>query len=429
MAEFTDLPIDLPGAAAPKPAEDRQDRKEKRRFLDVGSWFVLRGKIDVTFLLLTLLLLGIGLAMLLSASFVSAYYDTAGSEAGPDSLFYFRKQVFFAAVGIVVMLGITLLPYRLLRNVWVPLVGMILVTLLLLVVVVKTMGISSAESSRSHGADRWIVLGGGFRFQPSELLKPALIYTYAVLGTMFRDKMGKFRYGVLPYVLLMGVYAVLLLLQPHLSATVIVIAVTFIMMWASGTKWQWLVLGIVLMWVAYQFVVHNREFLLKITEKFNYIYSRIDAWHDPTNRELEGTWQIRQSLNAIGSGGFLGLGLGQSRQKYLYLPEEHNDYIFSIVCEELGFVGAVLILALFAVLVVRGYWLAVHCRNRFDSLLITGFTSHLALQVLLNVAVVTNLFPATGISLPFFSYGGTALIMQLAEIGVILFASRGIEDK
>ena len=160
-----------------------------------------------------------------------------------------------------------------------------------------------------------------------------------------------------------------------------------------------------------------------------YAGERIVAWLDKDYSPLDARWQTNNSLYAIGSGGILGLGLGQGRQKYLYLPEEHNDFIFSVVCEELGFVGAILIIILFAMLIVRGYWLALHARDRYGALVITGLTSLLALQVFLNIAVVTNLVPCTGISLPFFSYGGTALWMQLVEIGIILSISRDIPLK
>jgi cell division protein FtsW len=153
---------------------------------------------------------------------------------------------------------------------------------------------------------------------------------------------------------------------------------------------------------------------------------RINAWLNPDDDPLNSGFQIRQSLNAVGSGGLLGLGLGQSRQKHLYLPEEHNDYIFAIVSEELGFIGAMLILMLFVLLIVRGYWLAMNASDKYSSLVVIGITSLLAIQVFLNVAVVTNMLPATGISLPFFSYGGTALWMQLVQIGIILSVSREI---
>ena len=159
-----------------------------------------------------------------------------------------------------------------------------------------------------------------------------------------------------------------------------------------------------------------------------YSADRISAWRDPFADSGDTGYQIVQSLYAIGSGGLFGLGLGQSRQKYLYLPEEHNDFIFSVICEELGFIGAGLILILFALLIVRGYWLAMHCRDRYSFLVCVGITSLLAIQVILNVAVCTNLIPCTGISLPFFSYGGTALLMQMAEMGIILSVSRDIPD-
>ena len=157
-----------------------------------------------------------------------------------------------------------------------------------------------------------------------------------------------------------------------------------------------------------------------------YVAARVASFRDPFSDLTGDGWQIVQSLYAIGSGGLSGLGLGMSRQKYLYLPEEHNDFIFSVVCEELGFIGAALIIILFALLIIRGYWLALHARDRFGSLLIVGITTLLAVQVFLNMAVVLNVIPATGIALPFFSYGGTALLIQLAEIGIILSVSRQI---
>ena len=160
---------------------------------------------------------------------------------------------------------------------------------------------------------------------------------------------------------------------------------------------------------------------------FPHASSRVQTWLDPFSDTSGDGYQIVQSLYAIGSGGLLGLGLGQSRQKYLYLPEEHNDFIFSVVCEELGYIGAILILALFAVLIVRGYWVAMHARDRYSSLVATGITTLLALQVFLNVAVVTNLIPCTGVSLPFFSYGGTALLIQMLEIGILLSISRDVK--
>lgn len=419
MADFTEFPVDLPQAGAARAGAAEKQEKKQRRWEKQGA-YQPRGRIDVTFLLLALLLLGVGLVMLLSASFVSSYYDTAGGGSPGDPLYYFRKQVLLAVVGLVAMVALSRLPYGLLR--WHLLPGVAVVAALGLLLLVTIIGRAAG------GAVRWVEIAG-IRFQPSELLKAALVYFFAEWGSRHADKMGTVKYGVVPYFGLMILFAGLLMLQPHLSATMIVVGITFIMMWASGTRWYYVLGGILLIWLLYLFAMANRDWLTGMVEKLNYIYARIDAWQDPEKERLADGWQILQSLYAIGSGGLLGLGLGQSRQKYLYLPEEHNDYIFSIICEELGFIGAVLILLLFMVLIIRGYWLAIHCRNRFDSLLITGFTSLLFLQVFLNVAVATNFLPSTGISLPFFSYGGTALIMQLGEVGLILLASRGIPDK
>ena len=420
MAEFTEFPLDLPQAEAPKQPESPEKQNQGRGRTAREGADQIRGRIDLTFLLLTLLLLGVGLVMMLSASYVSAYYDTVGGSNPGDPLYYFRRQVLMAILGLVLMVFLSRLPYGLLR--WQLLPYLALAAAAVLMILVTVIG------RASHGAVRWVQIGG-IRFQPSELLKAALVYFFAYWGSKHADRMGTFRIGALPHLVLMLGFAGLLMLQPHLSATMIVVGITLIMMWASGTRWYYVVGFVVLMWLLYLFAMANREWLTSLVEKFTYIYSRIDAWQDPEKERLGEGWQILQSLYAIGSGGLLGLGLGQSRQKYLYLPEEHNDYIFSIICEELGFIGAVLILLLFAVLIIRGYWLAMHCRNRFDALLITGFTSLLFLQVFLNVAVVTNFLPSTGISLPFFSYGGTALIMQLGEVGLILLASRGIPDK
>ncbi len=418
MAEFTEFPVDLPQGEAPQTDKPEEPKKKQRRWEKQGS-YQPRGRVDLTFLILAMLLLGVGLVMLLSASYVSAYYDTVGSgEANP--LYYFRRQLLMAVIGLAAMFFLSRMPYGLLRWRVLPYAALIAAFVLLLLVTII--------GRAAGGAVRWVQIGG-VRFQPSELLKAALVFFFAEWGSRHGDKMGTLRYGVLPYAGAVLLFGGMLMMQPHLSATMIVVGLVFIMMWASGTRWYYLLAGVVILLLGYWFAMANREWLVKLVGKLQYMYARIDAWKAPEEVSRDDGWQILQSLYAIGSGGLLGLGLGQSRQKYLYLPEEHNDYIFSIICEELGFIGAVLILLLFMVLIIRGYWLAMNCRNRFDSLLITGFTSLLFLQVFLNVAVATNFLPSTGISLPFFSYGGTALIMQLGEVGLILLASRGIPDK
>ena len=232
----------------------------------------------------------------------------------------------------------------------------------------------------------------------------------------YKEQMQTFRYGVVPFMVVTVIIVGLLMLEPHLSASIIIMALAIVMMFVGGIKLSYLLVG-----------MGSAGALLLIASKFvPYVHKRIVSWRDPFADTSAAGYQIVQSLYAIGSGGLFGLGLGQGRQKYLYLPEEHNDFIFPVVCEELGFVGAIAILILFALLVVRGYWLALHMRDRYSFLVTAGITTLLAIQVFLNVAVVTNLVPCTGISLPFFSYGGTALLIQLAEMGIVLSASRDI---
>lgn len=360
-----------------------------------------RGMIDVPYLVLTVLLVVIGLIMLFSASYARAYYKTGNSAK------YFISQLMFAVMGMGVLFLFSRIPYEWYQK----------LSLLILFVAVAILALVPLIGIEVGGATRWISLGFT-RFQPSEIAKFAVITSFAaIMAAHMRDMKG-FKYGFAPYMLILGVIAGLLYLEPHMSATLIILAVGFIMMILGGTNWKFLV-GLVVVAVALVAV-----YLLTK----GYTADRIRAWLDPESDPLDKGLQILQSQYAIGSGGLTGLGFGRSRQKYMYLPEEHNDYIFAIVCEELGFIGAIGILTLFALLVIRGYWIAMHARDRYSMLLAAGLTTLLALQVFLNVAVVTNLLPSTGISLPFFSSGGTALIMQLAENGIVLNISRSISQ-
>jgi cell division protein FtsW len=269
--------------------------------------------------------------------------------------------------------------------------------------------------SKVNGARRWIDLGFT-TFPPSEIAKIAVILYFSALICRYKDRMRSFRHGILPFAGILLLIVALLIGEPHLSASIIILAVGAVMLFIGGARLYWFVGGATLLG-AVAFVV---------VRFFPYASARITTWRDPFSDLTGNGWQIVQSLYAIGSGGLMGLGLGQSRQKYLYLPEEHNDFIFSVLSEELGLIGAILVLTLFALLIVRGYWLAMHARDRYGFLVGTGITTLLALQGFLNVAVCTNLIPATGISLPFFSYGGTALLIQMAEMGVMLSISRDI---
>ena len=364
-----------------------------------------RGAMDVPFLLLTLLLLAIGVIMVLSSSFARAYYSASTNH---NAMYFFSRQMLFAAAGVGVMILASRFPIGLYRRLS-PVILLAAVALLLLVLV---------GGKKVNGARRWFELFG-VTFQPSEIAKVAVILFDALLVVRYKEKMGSFKQGVLPFAAVAAVVVGLLVLEPHLSASIIILLITATMMFIGGTRLVWFLVG---------GGVAALGGVLAISV-LDYSSERITAWLDPFADTSDTGYQIIQSLYAIGSGGFSGLGLGNSRQKYLYLPEEHNDFIFSVVCEELGFIGASLILILFALLIIRGYWLAMHCRDRYSFLVCTGITTLLALQVILNVAVDTNLIPCTGISLPFFSYGGTALLIQLAEMGIVLSISRDIPEK
>ncbi len=356
------------------------------------------GVIDLPFLILTLILLAVGLVMLFSASFPSAYNETGNSAS------YFTSQAIFAALGLGAMYFISRVPYLWYLK-FSKIIYLVSAALLAAVIFFGLVG---------GGARRWLNLGF-LSFQPSEIAKVALIISMASILTRKRQEIKSTK-TFFSCAVALGIIAVLLILEPHFSATIIVCLLCFVMMAVAGVNWGWFAaVG-----------AAGATAILGLLLFGGYTSDRLTAWQDPFADASGKGYQIVQSLYSIGSGGWLGLGFGMSRQKYQYLPEEHNDYIFAIVCEELGFVGAILIVILFALLILRGFWIALHCRDRFSMLLATGLMTLFALQVMLNIAVVTNLLPSTGISLPFFSYGGTALVMQLAQFGIMLNISRSI---
>ncbi|MFR5967487.1 MAG: putative lipid II flippase FtsW [Oscillospiraceae bacterium] len=361
-----------------------------------------RGSIDLPFAALTLLLLTIGVVMVLSASYARAYYSAA---TGHNAAYYFMRQLGFALAGVGAMYALSLFPMQFYRR----MSFLVLAAAAGLLALVPVIGVSQGD------AKRWISLGFT-TFQPSEIAKIGIILYFAALICKFKGRMRTVRYGILPFAGVLLIIVALLVMEPHFSAAIIIIAIGAVMLFLGGVRLYWFVGALIAALAA----------LGVVMTFFPYASSRITTWLDPFANTSGSGYQIVQSLYAIGSGGLFGLGLGQGRQKYLYLPEEHNDFIFPVVCEELGFVGAIAILILFALLVIRGYWLAMHMRDRYSFLVTAGITTLLAIQVILNVAVVTNLVPCTGISLSFFSYGGTALLIQLAEMGIVLSASRDI---
>lgn len=357
-----------------------------------------RGSIDIPFLILVLCLLGFGLVMVSSASYVSAYYKYG------DSFYFIKRQVIFAVAGIAAMFFFAFFNYKWFKkHVW-----LILIVALIMVVLVLIPGIGI----KVNGARRWLGIGG-FRIQPSELAKFAVIVFLSAYVSINHERMKRFD-GLLPAVAVLGVFTLLVAVETHISGAILIFCVGAVMLFIGGMSIRTLLTfgglggGAILCFILFT----------------DYAKVRLQTWVNPFANPTDEGFQIIQSLYAIGSGGLFGLGLGQSRQKHLYIPEPQNDYIFSIVCEELGFVGALVVLLLFVLLIWRGYNIAFHMKDKFSMMLVAGIVSRVAIQVIFNIAVVTNAFPSTGISLPFFSYGGTALLVLMAEMGIVLSVSR-----
>ena len=355
--------------------------------------------VDIPFLFLILMLLAVGLTMLYSASSAQSEYDT-GYEI---STRYLQKQAVCAAIGLGAMYAFSRIPAQVWYRLAWPLYGVSIVLLLSVLVV----------GQEVNGAKRWINLAG-IQFQPSEIAKFTMILVFARLTLRFGPDAKKFRYGVLGFGAAMMGILVPLALEKHLSAIMLMGMVAVVMMFVAGTSPKWLLAGA---GAAALFVVIYISFM-------GYAGDRVTAWLHPEADPGDTGYQILQSLYAIGSGGLFGLGFGRSRQKYLYLPFQYNDYIFAIICEELGLLGALMIMALFAVTISRGYWIALRAADRFSTVLAAGLVTLIAVQTILNLGGVTNLLPSTGIALPFFSYGGTALAVNLGEMGIVLSISR-----
>ena len=373
--------------------EKRLHAKENRRRTTAGD------TVDYPFLILVLLLLAVGLTMLYSASSAQSEYDTGYAI----STRYLQKQGVCAAVGLLAMYAFSRIPVKLWYRLAWPMYGGGIVLLLLVLV----------AGQEVNGARRWITIGG-IQFQPSEVAKFTMILLFARLTRRFGSEAKKFRFGVLGFgAALLGIL-VPLALEKHLSAILLMGMVAVVMMYVAGTNPKWLLAGA---GAAAVFVAVYIRFM-------GYAGDRVTAWLHPEADPGDTGYQILQSLYAIGSGGVFGLGFGKSRQKYLYLPFQYNDYIFAICCEELGLLGATAIIALFAATIFLCYWIALHGVDRFSTVLASGLVTLIAVQTLLNLCVVTNLLPSTGVALPFFSYGGTALAVNLGEMGIVLQISR-----
>lgn len=403
-------------SARPKP----QGKFKKRS----DFWAV--GKLDVPFLLLVITILTIGLVMLFSASYTYAYYNEHG-----DSAYYFKRQLIFAVAGVIAMFLVSKVRYDYFKLFAIPAV---LLSWFLLVVVLFLPEVVP-------GFKRWINLGL-FTFQPSEIAKLAIILFCAwhmdkshgrIIGK--RENPSKFAKNIKSlsngkivvydsfvmlclYGVIIVVTAGLVYLENHLSGTILILAIGVVMLFLGEVKQHWFILIAAVAIAAVIFFVLNPELLEK------YAGERITAWLDKTYEPRGARWQTNNSLYAIGSGGLFGVGLGNSKQKHLYVSEPQNDFIFAIVCEELGFIRAAGIILLYVLLVARGVKIGLRAKDRFGAMLSMGIVFQVGLQTALNIAVVTDALPNTGISLPFFSYGGTSLMMLLFEMGVVLSVSR-----
>ena len=380
--------------------------------------------------MLVLLLMGIGLVMLFSASYYTAFRDSK-PPVNNNPYFYIIRQAGYALAGLIFMYLISKMDYGHLR--WMS--PFILAGAIFLLVLCYVPGIRVTI----NGVHRWLyvllVIPKGPTFQPSEIAKVAVVLYFAARLAM-RDKEYRRRFTkrtrwgrtmnflekigfleLVPYGMILVLVLVLVVFEPHMSGTIL------IMLGAASVL---LVSGISLKWFAGAAAAVSAGLWLIVT-KTDYLTRKITIWKDPWGADAQSDgYQFRQGILSIASGGMLGRGLGNSNQKYGFVPEPENDMIFSIVTEELGLIGAYLILLLFALLILRGYWIALHARDKFGMLTVVGIITLLAAQVFLNIGVITGIIPNTGISLPFFSYGGTALMIQLAEMGIILSISRQI---
>ncbi len=351
---------------------------------------------DIPFFVGILLLLAVGLLMLYSAGFAGAFLKKG------DSYFYIRRQALFAAVGLIAMLVISFIPYNFYRK-WIIPFYLGCMVLLILVYLIPT-------NDTEH---RWLYIGG-IQFQPSEFAKIGVIIALADYMARNQKKMKTFSGGIVRPAVIFGLPMLAILFETHLSGAILVASIGIVMMLCGGSK------PIQTLLVALAGAL-GAGGVLSVT---GYMIKRVTTWLNPESDAFGDGWQILQSLITIGSGGMFGLGYGKSRQKYLYMSEPQNDFIFSIVSEELGFIGVLFVLALFAFLIWRGIEIAIHAPDAFSSLVVIGIITRIAVQVILNLAVVTNTVPVTGISLPFFSYGGTSLLVLLCEMGIVLQISR-----
>ncbi len=357
------------------------------------------GRIDISFFFLVIVLVTIGLIMVFSASYATSLYE---NDSG---LTLVKKQAMFVVMGLVAMYLLSYIPYQLYFRLY---------KLVYFGCLALTVFALFFEDPSGRGARRWIRLGPA-TFQPSELMKFGLIIVFAALISINYRQMNTFKKGILPFFIYLIPVLGVIALQRHMSCIMLMVLICGAMMFVAGSKVYYLV-GLV--------PIGLLGLVILQAMGFDYIGTRIDTWLDPFSDITGNTWQVVQSIYAIGSGGLFGVGLGNSTQKFLWVSEPQNDFIFAIICEELGMIGALVIILLFVLFVASGFSIAMRAPDKFSSMVVFGVVFQFGIQALLNIAVVSNAMPTTGIPLPFFSAGGSATLMQLAQIGVVLNISR-----
>lgn len=394
--------------AISSPERKKAIKRKKREKVKEPGLRIFDGNIDSLFFVIVIVLLVFGIIMMFSASYI------AGLAEG-DGYKYVKTQGVAAIFGIFVMIFISFFDYHILMNSKLITLGF-LVSLALLTY-------TSFFGYEVANAKRWIQIGESFTFQPSEIMKVVLVIYLSFLICKNEQNLRSFTKGVIPLCIVLGVVCGNMVLQRHVSGLLIMCALGAVVIFVGGMPWKQIfqLAGII--------IVVAAVFLLLYSAMsgggLSYVLDRFTSMGTAESGEIDNdNWQIAQSLIAIGSGGWFGLGFGESRQKYLWLPESQNDFIFPIIVEELGYLGGLVVIVLFILLVYRGFYIAKKAPDKFGMLIVVGIVFQIGLQALLNIGVACNAFPNTGISLPFFSSGGTALVIQLAEMGVVLGVSR-----
>lgn len=394
--------------------KDLFTRKKKLRDCFTAAPF------DITFLALVIVILTVGLVMMFSASYVYAWYNASEN----DPYYYIKNQLFFAVIGVILMLVVSHINSDIFRDS----AGLVMAISFILLVYVL---INPYEIPGKEEFKRWVELPLIGSFQPSEIAKLALIMIMAFSMERNHKKVEQSPWAIFPYIILIVVICALVYLENHVSGTILMLGIGGAMMFFGGIKWQWFAaVGVLAIGAVIIFVLFSDKILEGYASERIRIWLKLLNGTELTAAEARGSgWQSLQSLYAIGSGGLFGLGFGNSKQKHMYLPEPQNDFVFAVVAEELGFIRTLIIIVLFVLLVARGFIIGLRAKSKFGALLAMGISFQVGLQAALNIAVVTATIPNTGISLPFFSYGGTSLVMLLVEMGMVLSVSRNSERK